>query len=95
MFKEHFISILAGLDSTFPSYLWDTLLPQDEITVNFLRQSNLYPKKDAWEHFNGLLNYDSTPIRPLGFRLLIHTKTRKQKSWGFRARDGNNIVPSI
>jgi hypothetical protein len=27
-FKDHFLAILAGVDSTFPLYLWDLLLPQ-------------------------------------------------------------------
>jgi len=26
-FKNHFLSILAGVDTAFPPYLWDLLLP--------------------------------------------------------------------
>jgi hypothetical protein len=33
-FKAHFLSILAGVDLTFPRYLWDLLLPQAELTLN-------------------------------------------------------------
>jgi hypothetical protein len=33
-FKTHFLSILAGVDPTFPLYLWDLLLPQAELTPN-------------------------------------------------------------
>jgi hypothetical protein len=36
MFKAHFLSILAGVDQTFPPYLWDLLLPQAELTLNLL-----------------------------------------------------------
>jgi hypothetical protein len=36
-FKDHFISILAGVDPLFPPYLWDLLLPQAELTLNLLR----------------------------------------------------------
>ncbi len=35
-FKAHFLSILAGVDPTFPPYLWDLLLPQAELTLNLL-----------------------------------------------------------
>jgi hypothetical protein len=35
-FKAHFLSILAGVDSTFPPYLWDLLLPQAELALNLL-----------------------------------------------------------
>ncbi len=43
MFKAHFLSILAGVDPTFPPHLWDLLLPQAELTLNLLRQSALNP----------------------------------------------------
>jgi hypothetical protein len=35
-FKDHFLSILAGVDQFFPPYLWDLLLPQAELTLNLL-----------------------------------------------------------
>ena len=35
-FKDHFLSILAGVDQSFPPYLWDLLLPQAELTLNLL-----------------------------------------------------------
>jgi hypothetical protein len=35
-YKDHFLSILAGVDQSFPPYLWDLLLPQAEITLNLL-----------------------------------------------------------
>ncbi len=33
-FKNHFLSILTGVNATFPLYLWDLLLPQAKLTVN-------------------------------------------------------------
>ena len=35
-FKAHFLVILAGMDSDFPSSLWDTLLPHIERTLNLI-----------------------------------------------------------
>ena len=36
-FKAHFLSVLAGLDPTFPTFMWDNLLVQTELTINLLR----------------------------------------------------------
>ena len=35
-FKAHFLSILSGIAPDFPKFLWDHLLPQTEMTLNFL-----------------------------------------------------------
>jgi hypothetical protein len=43
MFKNHFLSILAGINAAFPLYLWDLLLPQAELSINLLRQATLNP----------------------------------------------------
>ena len=43
MFKAHFISILVGAASYFPSNLWDLFLPQTEQTLNLLRQATIDP----------------------------------------------------
>ena len=48
-FKAHFIFILAGIAPDFPKLLWDHLLPQTEMTLNFLQQLTLDPTKLAWE----------------------------------------------
>ena len=61
-FKAHFLSVLAGIAPDFPKFLWDQLLPQTEITLNFLRQSTLDPTKSAWEFFNAAFYYAATPI---------------------------------
>jgi hypothetical protein len=37
-FKNHFISILAGVDPSFPMYLWDRLIPQAVLMLNLLRR---------------------------------------------------------
>ena len=36
-FKNHFVSILCGVDEKFPMSLWDKLMPQAEMTLNLLR----------------------------------------------------------
>ena len=71
-FKAHFLSILAGIAPDLPKFLWDHLLPQTEMTLNFLRQSTLDPTKLAWEFFNTPFYYAVTPLGPLGCRIIVH-----------------------
>ncbi len=52
-FKAHFISVLAGADPRFPKYLWDLLVPQAEMTLNFLRNVTLNPSVLAWKFLAG------------------------------------------
>eukprot|EP00804_Cyclotella_cryptica_P027773 CCRYP_009194-RA/>CCRYP_009194-RA protein AED:0.39 eAED:0.16 QI:0/0/0/0.66/0.5/0.33/3/0/764 len=94
-FKAPFLSILAGIDPAFPNYLWDKLLPQTELILNLLRQSTLAPAISAWESFNRPLNYDTTPLGPIGCPVIIHNKASTGKSWDFRGQDGFSIGPSV
>ncbi|KAL7502105.1 hypothetical protein ACHAXN_000864, partial [Cyclotella atomus] len=65
-FKAHFLSVLAGTAESFPKYLWDRLLPQTEITLNLLRQSNATPTVSAYAHLSGPFDYNKMPLAPMG-----------------------------
>ena len=73
-FKAHFISILAGVSTSYPQNLWDLLLPQTELTLNLLRPSTVDPSKSAWDIYAGPFNYDANPLGPLGIDVFIHSK---------------------
>ena len=94
-FKDHFLAILAGVDSTFPPYLWDLLLPQAELTLNLLRQSAINPRISAWEFFQGPFDFNKTPLAPVGCRVLIHAKPATRRTWDFRAKEGFYIGPAL
>ena len=47
-FKNHFKSVIAGVDESFPMRLWDKILPQVFLTLNLLRQLNVAPSKRVW-----------------------------------------------
>jgi hypothetical protein len=94
-FKDHFLAILAGVDSTFPLYLWDLLLPQAELTLNLLRQATLNPRISAWEFFQGPFNFNKMPLGPVGCRVLIPAKPATRQSWDFRAKPGFYIGPAL
>jgi hypothetical protein len=88
-FKDHFLAILAGVDSSFPLYLWDLLLPQAGLTLNLLRQLALNPWISVWEFFHGPFDFNKTPLGPVGCRILIHAKPPvTRRSWDFRAKEG-------
>ena len=73
-FKAHFLSILAGAATDFPNNLWDKLLPQAEITINLLRQSNATPTVSAYAHMCGPFDYNKMPLAPMGCNVQVHEK---------------------
>ena len=77
-FKAHFLSILAGVSDNFPMQLWDRLLPQAEITVNLLCQSNATPTVSAYAHMCGPFDYNKMPLAPTGCNVQVHKKTDKR-----------------
>lgn len=87
-FKSHFLSILAGVADDFPMKLWDKLLPQAEITINLLRQSNATPTVSAYAHLNGPFDYNKMPLAPMGCSVQVHEKSDARGTWAFHSIDG-------
>jgi hypothetical protein len=80
-FKDHFLAILAGVNSASPPYLWDLLLPQAKLTLNLLRQAILNPQISAWKFFQGPFDFNKMPLGPVGCCILIHAKPASCWSW--------------
>jgi hypothetical protein len=74
-FKSHFLSVLAGVTDNFPLSLWDSLLPQTEITLNLLRQSNALPNILAYAHLSR--PFDITKCQWLQWGV----RSRSTKKW--------------
>ena len=87
-FKAHFLSVLAGTAESFPPSLWDRLLPQTEITLNLLRQSNATPTVSAYAHLCGPFDYNKMPLAPMGCEVQVHEKTDKRGTWSYHSVDG-------
>eukprot|EP00804_Cyclotella_cryptica_P028836 CCRYP_008420-RA/>CCRYP_008420-RA protein AED:0.29 eAED:0.29 QI:0/0/0/1/1/1/4/0/762 len=87
-FKSHFLSILAGVADDFPMKLWDKLLPQAEITINLLRQSNATPTVSAYAHLNGPFDYNNIPLALMGCSVQVHEKSDARGTWAFHSIDG-------
>jgi hypothetical protein len=93
-FKSHFLSILAGVADYFPQNLWDRLLPQTEITLNFIQQSNAMPTVSAYAHLRGPFDYNKMPLAPMGCKAQIHGKTDKGGTWAYHSIDGRYFFTS-
>ena len=55
-FKDAFIAALATTDRDFPLQLWDKLAPQNQDTLNLIRESQINPAILAYEALNGPCN---------------------------------------
>jgi len=93
-FKAHFLSALAGVAEDFPPSLWDCLLPQTEISLNLLRQSNATPTVSAYAHLCGLFDYNKMPLAPMGCTVQVHEKTDKRGTWAYHSVDGWYLTTS-
>jgi hypothetical protein len=71
-FKEHFVAGLASVDSDFLLHLWDRLLPQSELTLNFLRTSRQHPQLSAAAHYHGLVDHNKTAFALPGCKIIAH-----------------------
>jgi hypothetical protein len=82
-FKAHFLSVFAGVANNFPPNLWDWLLPQTEITINLIQQSNATPNVSAYAHLSGPFDYNKMPLAPMGCEAQVHEKTNKRGTWAY------------
>jgi hypothetical protein len=87
-FKSHFLSILPGVANDSPPSLWDRLLPQTEITLNLLHQSNDFPNITANTHLSGPFDYNKMPLAPMGCEVQVHKKADKQGTWAYHSVNG-------
>jgi hypothetical protein len=54
------------VDTDFPLYLWDRLLPQSEMTLNLLRASRQHPQLSAAANYHGMTDYNKTTFARSG-----------------------------
>ncbi len=93
-FKSHFLSVLAGVADDFPQHLWDWLLPQTEITLNLIWQSNATLTVSAYAHLSGPFDYNKMPLTPMGCEAQIHKKTDKRGTWAYHSVDRRYLFTS-
>jgi len=93
--KKLLVVIMCGVHDTFPMHLWCRLLPQAELTLKVLRQSNVTPNVSAYAHVHGQHNYMRKPFTPMECAIQAHEKPDKRRTWDPHAVDGWNLGTSM
>ena len=79
--KNNFIAGICSVDKTFHIQLWDRLLQQATISLNFLGNSRIMTHLSAYTHIFGEFDYNHTPVYPPGTRIVIHNRPNDISSW--------------
>ncbi len=87
-FKNHFKSVIAGVDNNFPMRLWDRLLPQMVLTLNLLCQSNVALTVSAYQYVHGAFDYNRMPLAPMGCAVQVHESNERRGTWAVNAIHG-------
>ena len=93
-FKAQFLSVLAGTATSFPPNLCDRLLPQSEVTLNLLQQSNATANLSEYAHLSGPFDYNKIPLAPMGYEAQVHEKTDNRSTWTYYSVDGWYLATS-
>lgn len=94
-FNARFLSTLATCDSEFPIAEWDRSLQRSELTLNLLQPVCCNPNLSAYAYLDGNLDYNETPLAPLGTKVFIHSKPSQQKSWGYHGQISWYVGPAL
>ena len=70
------------------------MIPQAELTLNLQRNARANLNLSAWDHF-GVFTFNTTPIAPVGTKVLAHVKPKQRQPWGFHGEDAWYIGPSL
>jgi hypothetical protein len=93
-FKNHFVSVLSRCAPTMPMHLWCQLLPQVELQLLLLRQSQVNPNMSAYAHLYGQHDYNKHPFVPIGMEALVHDKPHKQRTYAEHCRKAFDLGTS-
>ena len=73
-FRNHFIAILYGTNSSFPANQWDKLIKHAVMTLNMCRPSRINRKLSAYQQVWGNLDFNKRPLAPPGYKVADHEK---------------------
>ena len=73
-FKNNSIAVLCSVDKDFHLQLWEILLQQATISLNFLRQSRTLPRLSAYTNIFGGFDYNHTLLSPPGTQVVIYNR---------------------
>ena len=98
-YKSHFISIINGLDDSFPPGAWDLLIPQVNTTLNMLRPCGVNPAHSVYSYTHGPFDFSAHPLAPLGCKAVVHQRRIQnggtRGGWGNKGKIGYYIGPAM
>ena len=71
------------------------LLPQTEITLNLLQQSNVSPNVSAYAHLSRPFDYNKMLLALMGCAVQMHEKADKWGTWQYHSVDGWYLHTSL
>ena len=80
-FKQHFLSIIAGVEANLSIHQWEFHLPQAKLTLNLLQKFNTTPTVSSYTAMFGPLDYNRMPLGLMRCAVLIHEKTNAIIIW--------------
>ena len=93
--KNHFISVLSSLNSSFPTTEWGHLIPKFDITLNYLRSSQRQPHLSAHACLFGKFDFIRTPLSVPGTKILVHETPTQCRTFSPHGIEGCYIGPSL
>ena len=79
----------------FHMHLWNCLLSQASITLNFLRISRLQPQLSSAAHYHGLIAYNKTVFAPPGCKIITHENPKQRRTWAPRIQPIYSLGPAM
>ena len=74
------------MDKECPLELWSDFLDQIELTINLLRTSPA--GSSAWAAIHGQVDFNKTPIAPLGVKVVAHVPADRRAKWAPHGETG-------
>ena len=94
-FKNHFIAILYGTDSSFPAKQWDRLIKHAIMTLNMCRPSRINRKLSAYQQVWGNFDFNKRPLAPPGYKVVVHDRRMERGAWACHGVAGYYIGPAM
>ena len=66
----------------------DRLIPQVNLTLNFLQNARSNPALSAYAYIYGTYDFKSTPIAPPGTKVVAHIDSTKRGTWELNGEVG-------
>ena len=93
-FNNHLIAGLSICNASFPSILWNKIVPQAQDSLNVLRTSRVHPQLSTYSVLKGIHDFNRNPLAPPGMRATIFSPPETGTSFGPRAIDAWYIGPA-